>query len=58
MAFPERFHQCASYEGVHLIVWSGEPLKGRERWHRYYSLPYATDPTCWQDSTETSQDED
>ena len=42
----ERFFTCASYEGVHLTVWSGEPLKGKERWHRYYYVPYDTEPSC------------
>ena len=49
----ERFFTCTSYEGVHLTVWSGEPLKGKERWHRYYYVPYSTEPTCFSaDSTE------
>ncbi|HET9252179.1 MAG TPA: hypothetical protein VFP58_08690 [Candidatus Eisenbacteria bacterium] len=49
----ERFFTCASYEGVHLSVWSGEPMKSEERWHRYDSVPYSTEPTCFPaDSTE------
>jgi hypothetical protein len=43
---PERFHVCASYEGVHLNVWSGAPNRGVVRWTRYFYVPYATDPTC------------
>ena len=43
----ERFFTCASYEGVHLTVWSGVPMKGEERWHRYYYVPYDTEPTCF-----------
>ena len=49
----ERFFTCASYEGVHLTVWSGEPMNSEERWHRYYYVPYSTEPTCFPaDSTE------
>jgi hypothetical protein len=42
----ERFHVCASYEGVHLNVWSGVPYDGVLRWTRYYYVPYDTEPTC------------
>jgi hypothetical protein len=42
----ERFHVCASFEGVHLNIWSGEPFRGALRWSRYFYVPYATDPTC------------
>ncbi|HKO21488.1 MAG TPA: hypothetical protein VJX91_02465 [Candidatus Eisenbacteria bacterium] len=42
----ERFSECASYEGVHLSVWTGEPYQGLERWEMYYYVPYDTEPTC------------
>jgi hypothetical protein len=42
----EYFRQCTSGEGVHLTVWTGKPLRGRRRWHRYYYLGYDTDPNC------------
>ena len=42
----ESFRQCASGEGLHLTVWSGAPLKGRRRWHRYVYLGYDTEPDC------------
>lgn len=37
---------CASTEGVHLNVWSGAPLKGRRRWHRYVYLGQDLEPSC------------
>jgi hypothetical protein len=43
---PERFHVCASYEGLHFNVWSGPPNQGVLRWTRYFYVPYATEPTC------------
>lgn len=43
---PERFRACTSSEGVHLTIWSGQPLTGRLRWHRYVYLGYDVDPTC------------
>jgi hypothetical protein len=43
---PEHFRMCASFEGLHFTVWSGEPLKGTLRWHHYYYLGYDTEPDC------------
>ena len=43
---PEVFRLCTSSEGLHLTVWSGDPLKGIRRWHRYYYLGYDVEPTC------------
>jgi hypothetical protein len=42
----ETFRVCTSTEGLHLTVWSGEPLKGTRRWHRYFYLGYAVEPSC------------
>ena len=42
----EYFRQCTSSEGVHLTIWSGEPLKGTRRWHHYYYLGYDVEPSC------------
>jgi hypothetical protein len=42
----EHFRTCASAEGLHYTIWSGEPLNGRLRWHRYHYLGYDVDPTC------------
>lgn len=33
-------------EGLHLTVWTGEPLKGKSRWHAYYYLGYDTEANC------------
>jgi len=43
---PEHFQSCASTEGLHPTVWSGEPLRGVNRWTRYYYLGYDVEPTC------------
>ena len=42
----ESFRSCASHEGLHLTVWSGQQITGTRRWHRYYYLGYDTEPTC------------
>jgi hypothetical protein len=43
---PEQFRVCTSMEGLHFTIWSGEPLKGKLRFHQYFPLHYAVDPTC------------
>ncbi len=42
----ESFHVCPSSEGLHYQVWTGPPLEGRKRWHRYVYLGEAVTPTC------------
>lgn len=42
----EHFEVCASFEGVHLNIWTGEPYRGTLRWSRYFYVPYDTEPTC------------
>ena len=42
----EYFRDCTSSEGVHLTIWSGQPLKGKRRWHYYYYLRYDVVPSC------------
>jgi hypothetical protein len=42
----ESFRACASTEGAHLTVWSGQPLRGKRRWHTYYYLGYDTESDC------------
>jgi hypothetical protein len=42
----ERFRVCTSTEGLHVTIWSGEPLVGRRRWHRYVYLGYDVEPSC------------
>ena len=42
----ETFRRCASSEGLHLTVWSGEPLKGPQDWHRYVYLGMDLEPDC------------
>lgn len=44
----ETFRDCTSHEGVHLTIWSGEPLKGSKLWHAYFYLGYDTAPSCVQ----------
>lgn len=43
---PEVFRSCTSSEGLHMTVWSGAPLTGTRRWHRYYYLGYDVEPSC------------
>ena len=43
---PEYFRQCTSNEGLHFTVWSGQPLRGDRRWHRYFFLGYDVEPSC------------
>ena len=52
---PERFQSCASTEGLHLALWSGEPFRGVERWTRYYYLEYDLEPNCPEDSLQTDR---
>jgi hypothetical protein len=42
----ERLRVCTSNEGLHLTIWSGEPLVGPRRWHRYLYLGYDVEPSC------------
>jgi hypothetical protein len=42
----ESFRVCTSGEGVHYQVWTGEPLKGRPRWHWYVYAGYDTASSC------------
>lgn len=42
----ESFRDCTSMEGVHLTIWSGEPLKGTRLWHAYFYLGYDAEPSC------------
>jgi hypothetical protein len=43
---PIRVRECTSSEGLHLTLWSGEPLKSTRLWHLYYYLGYDVEPTC------------
>ena len=40
------FRMCASTEGLHLTLWSGQPLKSTRLWHQYYYLGYDVTPDC------------
>jgi hypothetical protein len=42
----ERLRVCTSSEGLHFTIWSGEPLVGPRRWHRYFYLGYDVEPSC------------
>lgn len=42
----EEFRACTSQEGLHMSIFSGEPLKGRRRWRRYYYLGYDVEASC------------
>lgn len=40
------FRSCSSNEGMHMSVWSGPPLRGTRRWHRYFYLGYDVEASC------------
>jgi len=42
----EYFRACTSNEGVHLTVWSGQPLTSKRQWHWYIDLSFDTVPSC------------
>jgi hypothetical protein len=42
----EHLRVCTSAEGLHLTIWTGAPLVGRRRWHRYFYLGYDVEPSC------------
>ena len=42
----ESFRACASSEGIHYQVWSGEPFTGQPRWHWYVYAGYDLESTC------------
>ena len=42
----ETFRICTSSEGAHYQVWTGEPLAGHPRWHRYVYAGYDTENVC------------
>lgn len=41
-----RVRVCRSMEGLHLTLWSGEPLKAPRIWHLYYYVGYDLQQTC------------
>jgi hypothetical protein len=41
-----RFRICTSNEGIHLTIWSGEPLRSARIWHEYVHFDFDTDPRC------------
>jgi len=41
-----RVRGCTSSEGLHLTLWTGEPLKSTRLWHTYYYLGYDVEPNC------------
>ena len=43
---PEHFRSCASAEGIHLTVWTDQPITGQLRWHQYHYLGYDVTPDC------------
>jgi len=41
-----RVRSCSSQEGLHLTLWSGEPLKSVRLWHSYWYLGFDVEPNC------------
>lgn len=52
----ESFRSCASFEGLHLTVWSGQALTGTRKWHSYYYLGFGIEPTCTQAEVKQNND--
>jgi hypothetical protein len=52
---PVTFRACTSHEGIHLTVWTGEPLKSSRVWHRYVYLGFDTDARCQKADYEGSE---
>jgi hypothetical protein len=46
-----RVRVCRSMEGLHLTLWSGEPLKAPRVWHLYYYVGYDMQQTCQPEDT-------
>jgi hypothetical protein len=42
----DTYRSCTSSEGVHLTIWSGQPLASERRWHQYYYVGYDLKPDC------------
>lgn len=51
----EYFRHCASYEGIHLTIWTGKPLKGKRIWHSYYYLVSDIQADCTAKETKEIQ---
>ena len=43
---PERFRVCTSNEGLHFTIWSGQPPRGKLRFHQYFPLHYEVVLNC------------
>jgi hypothetical protein len=48
-----QIRSCTSYEGLHLTVWTGAPLKSRRLWHEYYYLGFDVEPSCEDEDIES-----
>jgi hypothetical protein len=46
-----QIRSCTSYEGLHLTVWTGAPLRSRRLWHEYYYLGFDVEPSCEDEDT-------
>jgi len=42
----ESFWVCNSTENLHFMIWTGQPARGRPRWHGSYYVGYDMDPSC------------
>ena len=42
----ETFRVCSSAEGLHMSIWSGEPLQSPQDWHHYVYLGMDLEVTC------------
>ncbi len=53
---PEFFRRCGGFEGTHLTIWTGKPLKGKRIWHSFYYVDYDTVVTCTKKDWEETED--
>jgi len=52
---PEYFRACASSEGIHFTIWTGKPLTGKLRWHKYQYLGYDMSANCTAEEIEPAK---
>jgi hypothetical protein len=50
-----RVRSCTSQVGIHLTVWSGEPLTSKRLWHEYWYLGYDAEPSCEKEDYESGR---
>ena len=52
----EFFRTCYGFEGVLFAIWTEKPLKGKQIWHSFYYVDYATVPNCKKEDSNVTDD--